>query len=562
MTSAETATNAPITQRYRLDFEEKTCHLVGVVEPPPPPPDDDDEPKRFTPPITLRSLHEHLKEAGFADYFYLTNSVELFLKKIQRFENGRYVLAERRDAKISISLSHDKSTARAQTDKAWGGQRLTPELIEAEIHKAKLDPDTIDSKILEQLTTSDEAVDLILAKGVPPKNGRNAEIIQLLSSKKNADRRADSSEAIDQHDVFEFVVVDPGTELMKKIPATAGEDGKDVQGKKIRAIPGTDMQFSKPYEGVEPNDEDENLLVATIKGHPVFNKFGVKVDALMALDAVDIHSGDINYDGSLLVKHNIEAGFEVTVSGDVFVKGSITKATIKAGGSIMVTGGVNADDIDDEHGCHLEALGDVSAKFFHHTNIHCNGDLHAHEYIMQCRISAEGYVNAGQERGRGCIIGGHCTSNSGIHAKVLGSEAYVPTNLTLGSDSALQRAVAKLEEKLKRRVQEESQLSRILIKVQATGTPTNLGRTTLDKARKIENTVELLRTNISNMETQLTEMKSRLTVTDELLVKVSDRIFPNVIISISGHSWSCEETQRRCQFKLHGERIERTDYQQ
>ena len=478
-----------------------------------------------------------------------------FLKKIQRFEVGRYPLAEKRDAKISISISHDKSTARAQTEKAWGGQKLTAERVKAEIQKAKLAELCIDQDKLSTLISSEEAVDLTLANAIPAKDGSNAHLEQLLESKTLTQHDTNSDDAIDQHEVYNFSVVEPGEKLLRKIPASNGQDGMDVTGKKIKAKAGIDIQFQKPFEGVDISEEDENVIVASEKGHPVFSKAGVKVDKLMLLENIDIHSGNINYDGSLLVKHNIEAGFSVEVSGDVFVKGTVTKATVKAGGSIEVSGGVNADDIDDEHGCHLEAKGDVTAKFFHHASVHCDGDLHAHEYLMQCRVRVEGFINAGQQRGRGCIIGGHSYSNSGVNAKTLGSDAYVTTSLVLGSDDEAQREASRLKRKIKKRCFEEDQLSKILKKIQSEEEPTNIGRTTLDKARKIENTVAVLQRKIAEMNSQLAQLQERLKTTEELFVKVSNRIYPNVVVTISGHTWSCEEARKCSQLHLQDDGI-------
>lgn len=571
MHTGDTTPSPPRSQRYWFDFEEKTNRLVGVVEPPtsieedtvtgdenntpPSPPSPPSPPPPPPPPITLRSLHEHLKDEGYEHYFYLSNSVELFLKKIQRFETGRYPLAERHDAKISLSISSDKTTTRVQTDKSFGGDELTRDGIMSLITKAKIADLTFDKEKLNTLLTATEPVDLIIARAIPPKNGINGSLKSLIESKKLAERNANSDDVIDQNDVYAFTVVAPGDELMRRHPSTPGTDGLDVQGKVIRATPGVNMDFSKPFEGVDIDENDENLLIAVLKGHPIISKTGVKVDPIMTIDAVDIRSGHIDYDGSLMVKNNIEPGFKVKVSGDIFVKGSIIKATALAGGSITVTGGVNAEDIDDEHSCHLEAGGDVSAKYFHHASIQCKGDLHAAEYVMQCHIAADGFVNAGQERGRGCIIGGHCTSNSGVNAKVLGSEAYVTTVIHLGSDIELHEEVIRLMRLLKRRVYEEEQLSTILRKIQSSSKPTNVGRTRLDKERKIENTVELLRAKILELKEQLKELKSNIKVPDELAVKASDRIFPNVMISIIGHPWSSEETRRHCQVRLHDDRV-------
>ncbi|TVZ39574.1 hypothetical protein P886_3979 [Alteromonadaceae bacterium 2753L.S.0a.02] len=550
----ETTTPPASNERYELTLDDKSGRLFGVVKPLKPP-EIDEEPQIQRAGPSLRSLNEDLKALGFHEFYFPTNSLEQFYKKIQRFDVGKYLLAEKRDAKIKITVARDRSNARVQTDQSWGGTRLTESSIMAEVDKLGIHKDTLDQEKLQQLITAEVAVDLIIANAIPPENGKDASMEPLLESKLLAARDTDSEGAIDQHEVYDFVVVEPGDALVRKTPATAGKEGMDVLGNAIKAKAGADILFEKPFQGVEISPDDENLLIAVQKGHPVFSRYGARVDPVMSLEAVDIHSGNIEYDGSLIIKNDIEAGFVVNVSGDILVKGSIFKASVTSGGNIDVTGGITADDIDDEHGCHLEVAGNLTAKFLHHANVHCHGDVNVHEYIMQCRITAEGFINAGETRGRGCIIGGFCSTNSGINAKVLGSDAYVTTCLSLGSDSELHKELNQLQLQLKRRTFEEEQLTKILEKIRNTGKPTNIGQTTLDKARKIENTIQLLRTRISEIRQQLASLKPRVKISDNLLVNVKGNVFPNVVVSINGHPWSCEETQRRIQIKLKGKKI-------
>lgn len=522
---------------YQLELDEGSSQLMGVINGP------------QESPVTLHSLAKRIADEGYANFYFPTNSQEQFLRKLQRGVLGRYVLGERRDAKIKITVTTDKSSARVQTSVAWGGIPLSSELIQDEIKKAKLDKRTIDKKSLAQLVNANSEVDLLLAKSIPVTNGEDAHLTSLIEGKIEAQKDISTEEAINQHEVFEFIVVIPGQALMRKTPATAGKDGFDVTGKRIKAKAGKKCNFSKPYSGVEVSPDDENLLIAAIKGHPLVSKSCVKVDPVMVLDAVDLHSGNVDYDGSLVIKNDIESGFSVNVTGDVLVKGAVYKATIGAGGSITVTGGVQADDVDSEHGCHLTAEGDIRAKFINHSNAHSQGNIHVAEYIMQSRVTAKGEVNAGQERGKGCIIGGYCSSDVAVNAKVLGSEAYITTCVSLGSESELYKKVIKLTKMLNRRCGEEQKLNDILETVKSNGLPTKVGKITLDKERKIENTIVMLQQKIEELKGQLNSFRSQVNISDNLHVSVSGRIYPNVQVSINGLSWSCETMRTRVVLK-------------
>lgn len=543
---SDTSEPTLLNDQYAFVLDENTGRLFGVIKAAN---TDSTDIPNSTP--SLHAIKQDLRQRGYMEFFFPTNSLEQFYKKLVRSDTGNYLLAERRDAKLAITVAADKTTARAQTDQAWGGQPLTEETIMAEVHKAGVAPATLDQEKLKLLISTHSAADLIIANAKPPTDGVNAKLVPLLESKRLIFHDADSDQAIDQHEIFDFLVVEPGDALIRRTPATPGENGMDVLGKPVKAKPGKNIPFEKPFKGVAISDDDENLLVAAIKGHPVFNKLGAQVDPIMAVNAVDIHSGNIEYDGSLLVKNNIEAGYSVSVSGDILVKGAIVRAHVSAGGNIDVSRGVTGDEIQgDEFSCTLEAGGNVSAKFFQHSKITSQGDVNVHEYIMQCRVKTEGFINAGQSRGRGCIIGGHAISNAGINAKVLGSEAYLTTYLELGNDSEVYVKFDTLNQQLEKRLLEESQLERILLKIRKSGKPTNVGETILDKARKIENTLVILRAKIDDLKTTLAEMKPRARVSDNLAVNISGNVFPNVVIRINGKSWTNEELQRRIQVKL------------
>lgn len=544
--------------RYQLCFNESTQQLIGIVHPRQSQAEDGKS-QMPQPAPSPYSLNSELQCLGYDDFYFPPNSIIQFIKHIQRFEEGEYPLAERRDAKIKITLASNKSTARVQTEQAWGGKKLTQDTIMNEIRKAKIHKDTLDRQKIRVLLNSEESIDLIIANAIPPINGKDARLIPLVESQSLIAKDSDSDQAIDQRERFEFIIVEPGQALMKKIPATSGTHGLDVTGKEIKASPGKNIDFERPLKGVDTSDEDENLLVATLKGHPLIRRSGVQVDPVMVLDAVDIHSGNIEYDGSLVVKKDIEAGFSVSVSGDILVKGSIFKAWVKAGGDLEVLGGVTADDSAEDNRLHLDIKGNIQAKYLHHISVSCSGDIHVHEYIMQCQLFAQGTIYVGQTRGRGCIIGGHCTSHTGIQAKVIGSEAFVATEITLGSDNDLHKHLNQLKQRRKQHTYEVEQLSTILEKIRSSNNPTNVGQITLNKARKIENTINLLNEKNMLLDEKIEDLDSKIHISDDLNIKVTGYIYPNVHIDINGQPWSSGESLRRVQIKRDGKNMQITN---
>ena len=62
----------------------------------------------------------------------------------------------------------------------------------------------------------------------------------------------------------------------------------------------------------------------------------MQVNPVVEVDAVDLTTGNINFEGSLQVRGDISATMEVRVTGDVVVNGTMEAALVEAGGNVTV----------------------------------------------------------------------------------------------------------------------------------------------------------------------------------------------------------------------------------
>lgn len=532
---------------YDLKFDESSNILYGIVKKPVEPPTDSAEPVPGEMPLPRRhstvtgfALRQHVEQLGYQDFFFPNNSLNGFIKAINQKAEGRYILAYRKDATIEINVAKGALIATAKTTRAWGGAPLTKDIILNEIRRCKLSPDRIVRQALGELLRNTEGTQVTLAAALEPAHGKNAELIQLLRGQMMKDRDIDSSKRIDQRELFEFVVVEPGTPLLKKRPFSKGTAGIDVLGREIKPVSGKDIPFAKPFEGVEPSQGDENILVASIKGHPVFFTGGVRVDPVLSLPAVDINSGNVDYDGSVFIKGNVENGFIVSVNGDIYVQGQVERATLSAGGDITIQGGVlgSEKNEDEDYNARLTCKGDLNTKFLSQVAVECEGKVVVAEYILHSHVHATREILVGQERGRGCVIGGYCHSDTGITAKMLGTEAYVPTFVSAGSQEKYDEFL-RLDAELCRRKKEEEELKQLLEFVISSQPKVTIGKLEIDKTIQIQQVLLKLVDYIAELEERLTQYLS--IKEGNIKINVTGKFYPNTTVNINGLKWLCKQ---------------------
>lgn len=199
------------------------------------------------------------------------------------------------------------------------------------------------------------------------------------------------------------------TPLVKYNPPQTGLKGITVTGMPIDAILGQECRKLR-LKGVV-YDELFNKYVAQRDGYMHFDE---KNSVLKVEDIININHGltsshgDQEYFGAVRIKGNIIGPIKIIVDGDFFVEGEVEDATIKASGSVTISGGVYGKQRGSIH-----ADGDVSAKFFKGIKIRTSGDINA-EYFQACDIETDGSVVAEGEKSK--IIGGSIVAGDLIQA--------------------------------------------------------------------------------------------------------------------------------------------------
>ncbi len=97
-------------------------------------------------------------------------------------------------------------------------------------------------------------------------------------------------------------------------------------------------------------------------------------------------TGDITFDGSIVVHGNVITGFRVEATEDIEVMGGVEGATILAGGMITLHSGIQGMGKSN-----IQCGGDLHTKFIEQADVACGGNIYS-EAILHSKVSCKGEI--------------------------------------------------------------------------------------------------------------------------------------------------------------------------
>ncbi|SIO34755.1 DUF342 domain-containing protein [Salinivibrio sp. ES.052] len=391
-------------------------------------------------PIEKKQIKDWLVSNQAAGFFCFDDTLESALTKlnasIDDAESEDFIIAERRDATIEARIADDKMTAYLIVNGACGGRGLKADDILSTLREANI-VRGIKKPTLQKLLSASgrlkpgEYLDVPVAFGRQPIAGEDAHLVYLIEDPADRVRRPKEREdgTVDMRDLGEMVMVKHGQPLAKLIPETPGYEGFTVTGSVLSTSSGKPMTLSV-HEGSELSSKDPNIIIATMAGIPRLQKDGVVVDDALSLDVVDVGTGHVNFEGSVVIKGDVEVGMKVTATGTVTVGGVVESATITAGADIIVQNGIIGRQVaaDSDINCVLIAEGNIVAKFAQYATLCANQNVELTLHAMHCHTTVgHSIVISDATKRKGTLAGGKHEVGEKVQAVIIGASAGAHT---------------------------------------------------------------------------------------------------------------------------------------
>lgn len=419
------------------------------------------------------------------------------------------------------------------------GKRLTRSDIEASLNHKKIvygiDSDAIDA-FLENPSYN---TPLVMAKGLHPRHGEDARIEYYFNTDLKARPTLKEDGSVDFFNLNIINHCEKDELLARLYPEDRGDEGCDILGSRIkpRTVKHDVLRFGKNIR----ISDDKTELYATGSGSVSLVDGRVFVSTTMEVENVDTSTGNIEFEGDVVVNGNVCSNFTVKASGNVEVRGVVEGADIEAGGNITIARGMNGMSKGTLH-----ARGNIIAKFIENATAQANGYIEAGS-LMHSNIMAGTEVHVNGKRG--FISGGHVAATTLIEGKIFGSEMGTDTVIEVGVSPVVKKRYKDL---MDQEADDYRILERAIPILEAARDRYQAGKELTEA--QIENVCNLAevvkekRITLAHIREEIDELEMLMTEEKQAQVVVGKVVYPGTKIIISDVSKIIKESLQYCRF--------------
>lgn len=452
---------------------------------------------------------------------------------------------------MDVSVSPDGLIAVARFFPPFvGGSKFTHDEIVSELSGKNIVFGIDEKHINDFLLEREYGKKYILAIGRKPIEGTDAKITYNFETGKKPMPKIKEDGSVDFYDLDSISHVKAGdvvATLTREIP---GRPGRDVYGTDINPRKVEKAHFK--YDRNLKVSEDGLSLITEVSGHVTLEGDKVFVSNTFEVPGdVGFGTGNIEYDGNVMVKGNVTSGFTINATGDIEVRGIVESASLIAGGNIILGRGMQggfqgvlkagksivAKFIENVNEVEAEEKIEVGAIL--HSNVTCNGD-----------IIAEGR--------KGLIVGGKVIACRLISAKYVGSEMGTSTSITVGVDPSVKIEAEELKHKIKELNDEKEKVSTVVALFEK-----KLATEDLDKAKKemfirTKAGMTKITEELKECMDRYNEIVERIDQSESAIIKVYGTTHYGVKINVGGCEMYIKEDEQHCGYIKQGADVRRS----
>ncbi|WP_022760141.1 DUF342 domain-containing protein [Butyrivibrio sp. AD3002] len=454
--------------------------------------------------------------------------------------NDNAAFPERESYRLTISRDRMEASAFFYAP-SEGAEEMTPkEFIEDLAYRNIVFG--IDSEAISNYFSDREyCKEIVVAKGSKTREGTNAKVDYTFKADLHAKPTMREDGSVDYFNLNIINHVHKGEQLAILTPEDPGDPGQNIYGeilnphpvKALKLVPGKNTYLS----------EDGLVLYADADGHVTLKDGKVTVSNVIEFENVDVSTGNINYDGSVVVKGTVASGFSIKAGANIIVKGVVEGASLNAGSDIILERGINGMGKGE-----IKAGGNIVTKFIENSKVTAKGSVTS-ESILHSNVSSGTEINVSGKKG--FIAGGRVTATDKITAKDLGSDMGATTIIEVGADPNIKVRIRELQKAVadstKRLVTIKPTVESITKRLR-TG-----GQLSPEQTRQAQQLITMNKVLVSQIEKnnkELEQLQQKLADSKDAYVVVEGTAYPGITIHIGDQQTTLKTESTYCRFEL------------
>ncbi len=490
--------------------------------------------------ISINEINDYLNLVRIFEYDIKQLNAELVnLSEMKEFKlNSETLIPTSESMTIEVSENKMQAVARFYPPSDKGSGITYNEIISTlstKGIKVGVDKDLIENFLMSKKYCHN----YIVAKGISFTPGHDAKIEYSFNTALSVKPKENEDGTVDFHHLNNIGHIQKGQVLATLTPEDLGKPGINVLGEIIKqpSYNKLKLKFGKNIL----ISEDKCIITSEVDGHASIVDGKVFVSNIYEVNDVDTSTGNIAFEGKVLVKGNVRSGFEIVSKGDIEVHGVVEGATLISGGQIILERGIQGMN----KGL-LKAGGNIITKFIESAQVEAEGFVQT-ESILHSRVSAKGEVIV--QGKKGFVNGGVVTSLTGVTARTIGSPMGTDTKIEVGIDPSLKEHRQDLLKEIEEMKKKNSMIEPVInnfVKKLSQGTKFNTDQ--MNYAKKLSDEHQDLSKKMKDAQTQIDGINDSLTLASNAKIKVTDRIHTDVKLTISDCVMYLREEYDHCQF--------------
>ena len=453
------------------------------------------------------------------------------------------------DEVVTSSVSDDKMSAFARFYAASKeGAQLSKSDIISVLSSAGISHGINEERIDEWMRDRVYCTDILVAEGIPPQESFDAVIEYMFETEDVFRPTIEDDGSVNFHELNLLNDVSEGDELAVLTPEKQGGFGVNVLGTELPSrTPAKKMiKFGKNTI----LSEDRCILTAATGGYVELENERIVVHSVYSINGnVGTATGDVNFDGIVRISGDVQTGYSVKATVDIFVQGVVEGSEVTAGRDIVIANGI--------HGiarANIVADGDITVNFIQESTVCAGGSVYAGSMLYSNVTANENIIVSSR---RGLVKGGELRAKTLISVKTVGSaRAGANTKLAVGADLNDLELFHKLEATIDEMRNELSKLRQIqffLKRKVAKKEPLKAEHRRLMKILPAQ--VSAMGDEIDKQLKRHSALKSRLDSSDKGQIVIEGTIYEGATIVISNETYHVLDDLAQCRFVKGGSEI-------